>query len=47
MVGLVFPGRARLVFQYDHILDLLGLDARGVPTDLRNDQWALRLQVEL
>jgi hypothetical protein len=47
MVGLVLPGRARLVFEYDHILDLLGLDARGVPTDLRNDQWALRLQVEL
>jgi hypothetical protein len=47
MAGLVLPYRARLVFQYDRILDHQGLDARGVPTDLRNDQWALRLQVEL
>jgi len=47
MVGLVLPNRARLVFQYDHISDHEGIDARGVPTDLRNDQWALRLQVEL
>ncbi len=47
LVGLVLPNRARLVFQYDHIRDHEGLDARGVPTDLRNDQWALRLQVEL
>ena len=47
MVGLVLPNRARFVFQYDHVADHEGLDARGVPTDLRNDQWALRLQVEL
>ena len=47
MAGLVLPGRARLVFQYDHIVDLAGLDARGVPADLKNDQFALRLQVEL
>ena len=47
LVGLVLPGRARLVFQYDHVVDHEGLDARGVPTDLRNDDWALRLQVEL
>ena len=47
LVGLILPGRARLVFQYDHIADHQGLDARGVPIDLRNDQWALRLQVEL
>jgi hypothetical protein len=47
LVGLVLPNRARLVFQYDHIRDHEALDARGVPTDLRNDQWALRLQVEL
>jgi hypothetical protein len=47
LVGLVLPGRARLVFQYDRVVDRQGLDARGVPTDLRNDDWALRLQVEL
>jgi hypothetical protein len=47
LVGLVLPGRARLTFEYDHILDLEGLDSRGVPTDLRNDQWALRLQAEM
>ena len=47
LVGLVLPGRARLVFEYDHILNLEGIDSRGVPTDLRDDQWALRLQVEM
>ncbi len=47
LVGLVLPNRARLVFEYDRIVDHEGLDARGVPTDLRNDQWALRLQVEM
>ncbi len=47
LIGFVLPDRARLVFQYDRILDHEGLDARGVPTDLRNDQWSLRLQVEL
>jgi hypothetical protein len=47
LVGLVLPGRARLTFEYDHVVDLEGLDSRGVPTDLRNDQWALRLQAEM
>lgn len=46
MVGLVLPGRARLIFQYDFINDRMGMDARGVPTDLANDTWTLRLQVE-
>jgi hypothetical protein len=47
LVGLALPDRARLVFQYDHISDLLARDARGVPTDFKNDQWTLRLQVSL
>jgi hypothetical protein len=47
LVGLVLPDQARLVFQYDHIQDKLGKDSRGVPSDLRNDQWTLRLQVNL
>ena len=47
LVGLVLPDRARLVFEYDHILNHQGLDSRGVPADLPDDQWALRLQVEM
>jgi hypothetical protein len=47
LAGLILPGRARLMFEYDHILNHEGLDSRGVPTDLREDQWALRLQVEM
>lgn len=44
--GLVDGFRGRLVFQYDVILDALGRDARGVPTDLKNDQFTLRVQGE-
>ncbi|HEX4336438.1 MAG TPA: hypothetical protein VH062_11030 [Polyangiaceae bacterium] len=47
LVGVTLPDRARLVFQYDHISDLLARDARGVPTDFKNDQWTLRFQVML
>jgi len=45
LIGVVLPQRARLVFQYDFIRDAFARDARGVPTDLRNNQWTLRLQV--
>lgn len=45
VVGLVLPGVARLVFQYDLVSDSLAKDYRGVPTDLANDRWTLRLQV--
>ncbi|HEU4536479.1 MAG TPA: porin, partial [Polyangiaceae bacterium] len=47
VVGLVLPDRARLVFQYDFLRDHFARDARGVPADLRNDRWTLRLQVSL
>lgn len=47
LVGLVLPGQARLVAQYDIIKDTLAKDARGVPTDLANNQFTLRLQVDL
>jgi hypothetical protein len=47
MVGLVLPGRARLLFQYDAIRDFLARDTRGVPTDFKNNQWTGRLQVNL
>jgi hypothetical protein len=47
LVGLVLPGRARLLFQYDMVRDHFARDAIGVPTDAENDQLAARLQVEL
>ena len=47
LVGLVLPDRARLVFEYDRVLNHAGLSPSGVPTQLREDQWAVRLQVEL
>ena len=47
LVGLTLPGRARLLFQYDFVRDYLARDEVGVPTDADNDQWTLRLQVEL
>ncbi len=47
MFGLVLPNRARLVFEYDHILNHAAIDPRGVPVPLPEDQWALRLQVEM
>jgi len=46
MVGAQLPGRGRLVFQYDRVRDQLGRDASGVPTDLANDQFVFRLQME-
>jgi hypothetical protein len=47
IAGLILPDRARLMFEYDHIVNHEGLDSRGVPADIREDQWALRLQVEM
>lgn len=47
LIGAVLPGRARLLFQYDFIKDYMARDALGVPADLKNDAWTLRLQGEL
>lgn len=47
LVGVVLPDHARLVFEYDHILNHQGLSPEGVPAALPEDQWAVRLQVEL
>lgn len=47
LVGLVLPNRARLLFQYDIIRDHFARDDRGLPADLKNDAWTLRLQVQL
>lgn len=52
LVGAVLPAgvipgvRGRLVFQYDVVIDALGRDGRGVPADLKNDQFVVRLQAE-
>jgi hypothetical protein len=47
IAGLSLPDRARLLFQYDVVQDALARDAAGVPTDLKNNAWTLRLQVQL
>jgi hypothetical protein len=47
LVGMMIPARARLVFQYDYVSDSLGRNAYGLPIDLKNDQWTLRLQADL
>jgi hypothetical protein len=50
LVGLTLPERftgpspLRLLFQYDVNRNNLGLDPRGVPTNLASDTWTLRLQ---
>ena len=47
MVALRLPDQARLSFQYDFVRDSAAKDSRGVPTDAKNNQLTLRLQVEL
>jgi len=47
MVALRWRDTARLSFQYDFVRDSLAKDSAGVPTDAKNNQLTLRLQVEL
>jgi hypothetical protein len=47
LVGVVLPDRARLLFQYDVVRDALARSNTGVPTDLKNNAWTVRLQVQL
>jgi hypothetical protein len=47
LVGLVWPQRARLLFQYDAVENALARTVTGVPTRLKNNVWTLRLQVNL
>jgi hypothetical protein len=47
LIGAQIPDRARLLFQYDVVRNLLATDAMGVPTNLADNQWTLRLQVQL
>lgn len=46
IVGARWPGYGRLTFEYDAVKDKLARDVRGVPTDLKNNQWTLRVQGE-
>lgn len=46
VVGVTLS-HGRLIAQYDFVQDQLGRDDQGVPTDVRNDQFTLRLQVDL
>ncbi len=45
--ALSLQERARLSFEYDLVYDKLARSAIGTPTDLDNNQWILRLQVNL
>jgi hypothetical protein len=47
LAGFVLKERAKLLFQYDFVIDELARDNRGVPTDAENDLFTARLQVEL
>ena len=44
LIGLAFRDHARLLFQYDVNRNESGLTPAGLPTDLRDDAWTLRLQ---
>jgi hypothetical protein len=44
LLGLRWSGIGRLSFEYDFVKDKLARDARGVPKDVANNQWTLRLQ---
>jgi hypothetical protein len=51
LVGFVLPDgdqeRARLLFQYDIISNALARTNTGVPTNLKDNVWTVRLQVKL
>lgn len=47
MFALVLPDRARLVFQYDAIRNAFGRSAEGVPTNLQDNVFTGRFQVQL
>lgn len=46
ILGGRWPGYGRVTFEYDAVKDKLARDVRGVPGDLKNNQWTLRLQGE-
>jgi hypothetical protein len=47
LFGLVLPDRARLLLQYDINRNNLARNTLGVPTNLQNNVWTARLQVQL
>jgi hypothetical protein len=47
LVGLTLPDRARLLFQYDINTNAFARSAVGVPTNMQNNGWTVRLQVQL
>jgi hypothetical protein len=47
MLAFRLPDVARLSVQYDIVRDSIAKDERGVPTDAKNNQLTVRLQVEL
>jgi hypothetical protein len=46
IAGLRWPKYGRLTFEYDLIKDALARDSSGVPKDVKNNQWMLRVQGE-
>lgn len=44
VVGVQYEDTARLLVQYDYVVDFLGRDDLAQPIDLPNDQWTLRVQ---
>jgi hypothetical protein len=46
ILGGRWPGYGRVTFEYDAVKDKLSRDTRGIPGDLKNNQWTLRLQGE-
>jgi len=47
LVGVMLPDRARLLFQYDFDTNAYARTPQGVPTNLQNNSWTVRLQVQL
>jgi hypothetical protein len=47
LIGARLPDVAKLYLQYDFVRDHLARDKEGVPTDADNNQFTVRLQVEL
>jgi hypothetical protein len=46
ILGGRWPGYGRVTFEYDAVKDKFARDVRGVPGDLKNNQWTLRFQGE-
>ena len=44
VLGVQFEDTARLLVQYDYVVDFLGRDNLAQPIDLPNDQWTVRVQ---